>query len=81
MYFLMAMDSYAYLSGVSPADIHLTGYISHRIYLSLGVHLIVLRACISPGVHARGSYFIGVYLMGVSYWACISWVYTSWACI
>jgi hypothetical protein len=31
MYFLMAMDSYAYLSGVSPADIL---YISRAIYLT-----------------------------------------------
>src|ERR1700733_2704113 len=38
-YFLMAMNSHACLSGVSLADIYLTGYISHRIRISLGIYL------------------------------------------
>ena len=65
------MNSHAYLSGVSLADIcisraiYLTGYASHWAYISQGVYLIVLRACISQGVHARGSHLMGVCLMGV----------------
>jgi hypothetical protein len=39
MYFLMAMNSHICLSGASHADMHLTGYISHRAC--------VLWACIS----------------------------------
>ena len=54
----MAMDSHACLSGVSLADMHLTGYISHRIRISLGVYL-------TKRAPHWACTLLGVYLMGV----------------
>src|SRR3984885_12234829 len=76
-YFLMAMNSHACLSGVSLADMYLTGYISHRIRISLGVRLTgrasyrrtslrrTPRWAYLMGVHLMGVHLMGVFLMGV----------------
>ena len=64
MYFLMAMNSHTCLSGVSHADMHLTGYISHRAC--------VLWACISE-VYNSEVPLLGVYSMGVHSMARLSW--------
>jgi hypothetical protein len=76
----MAMNSYACLSGVSLASTHLTGYISYRIRISLGVY--------PTGVHLMSVYLVDVHLTGfISHWRVSyervphgrapHWVYTS----
>jgi len=39
IYFLIVIDSHTCISGVSLANMHLRGYISHRIRISLDVYL------------------------------------------
>ena len=69
MYFLMAMNSHTCLSGASHADMHLTGYISHRAC--------VLWACISEVYNSEVCLIevplLGVYSMGVHSMARLSW--------
>jgi hypothetical protein len=66
-YFLMAMNSHACLSGVSLADMYLTGYISHRIRISLGVRLTGRASYRRTSLRRtpRWAYLMGVHLMGM----------------